>query len=116
MRNIKDYQQLNEAIRKSLLKDGKPITYDKKAVNGANREIKLNNKCIEALQQGLTEPVLTKQLAQLKDKLKLVDSKFREWEENTPNTWKGNNLNHYNTLNNRSTTTRQISFLEYILS
>lgn len=117
----------NETLRTSLLhKNGRHQVFkDEKVQKRHLREIKraekriiLNNKCIEAFEQGLTKTHLEKSLDDIIIKLKWIDDeeRFKTWLKNTPITWKGKSLHHWQSINNRATLTKQQAFLNYILA
>ncbi len=118
MKTIKKLKQENETLRKEVLecKFSNAHVERKKLVRKNKAGILLNNKCIQALQSGISEENFVKQLDEVTAKLKLIEGKFEEWKENTPRqSWGKNPESTYKRLNKIAVLRGQVKFLNYLL-
>jgi hypothetical protein len=115
MRTIEQYEQENE----NLYADMK--TYPHLSQSEKKRRdklIKINNKCIEALRRGVTKQYLEEELTRAINRKEYIDDeeRYQEWKYNTPGTEHMKDpKREYQKSMERSKTTKQITFLEYML-
>ena len=98
MKTIHQLKKNNDEIMARFPKSLSDV--DEKLRNKANRAISLNNKCILAIEQGMTHKKAEKSLDEVKAKLKVLSDNYETWKNNTPDLEKYKNLlGHYNSLN-----------------